>query len=557
VGTTAAGTARSATRSVLRRRDFRLLLASSTTSRIGDLLYIVALVAYVYGQTQSAAWVSAATLGRFVPGVVLSPLAGVVADRYERRTAMAVSELVQLVAMGVLTAVAALSGPALAVVALSTVGAAAATMNQAAATALVTATVPEDELTAANSLMSTVSTIAFTAGPALGGLLLIASGSTVAFGINAATFAVSAAFLLAVRTRSRPTAAAEHHGLLRELRDGVGEFVGNRTVAVLVLCVTAATVVFGFELVALVLVSSELLGTGEQGLGWLMAASGVGGVLGAALTSRLAATSRPRLVIAVLTLFTGVPLAVLAGVGSPVLAYVVLVVEGVAIVAQEVLVETALQRGIPADALGRVYGLVLSLTAIGTAVGTAVAPVAIDGLGLRLALVLVGVAPVALAAAGLAALRTFDADVAGAGRALAPRVAVLEQLRMLEGADLPVLERLAEAAVAETVAPGTVVIRQGDPADDLFVLVAGTLAVEHTVDGIMRRINEMAAPDYLGEIGLVQRTPRTATVTASSSATLWRIPGPLFLEAATAQGALSSSFAGAMSTRLARTPGLG
>ncbi|WP_433802922.1 MFS transporter [Actinomycetospora sp. CA-084318] len=548
-------TARSATRSVLSRRDFQLLLASFTTSRVGDFLYAVALIAYVYGQTQSAAWVSAATLGRFIPGVVLSPLAGVLADRYERKAAMALSELAQLVAMTALTVVAALSGPALVVVVLSTLGAAASTMNQAAASALVAATVPEDELTAANSLMSTVSTVAFTAGPAIGGLLLIVSSATVAFGINAATFAVSAAFLLAMRSRSRPTAATEHPGPLRELRDGIGVFLGNRTVALLVLCLTAGTVVFGVELVALVLVSTDLLGTGEQGLGWLLAASGAGGVVGAALTTRLGATNRPRLVIAVLTLLTGLPFASLAWIELPVLAYVVLLVEGAAIVALEVLVETAMQRGISADALGRVYGLVLSLTAIGTALGTAAAPLLIDGLGLQLTLVLVGVIPVALAAASLVLLRHFDADMTSAGRALAPRVRVLEQLRMLEGADLPTLERLADAAVEETVPAGSVVIRQGDVGGDVFVLVDGTLLVEHTSGGVTRQINEMDAPDYFGEIGLVQRTERTATVTASSTVTLWRIPGPLFLEAATGQNTMSSALSGAISTRLARTPG--
>src|SRR5215212_7546270 len=104
-----AGTA--SRRSVLRRRDYRLLLLSFTTSRVGDFLYTVAMAAYLFERTGSAAWVSAAVLCRFLPFTLLGPLAGVVADRYERRMVMAAGDLVQLAAMIVLTATAALSGP--------------------------------------------------------------------------------------------------------------------------------------------------------------------------------------------------------------------------------------------------------------------------------------------------------------------------------------------------------------------------------------------------------------------------------------------------------------
>src|SRR3712207_5637853 len=115
----AVATQGSTRRSVLRRRDYRLLLLSFTTSKLGDFLYLVALVAYVFAETGSAAWVSAATLSRFIPYTVLSPLAGVVADRYERRTVMALGDGVQLVAMTGLTVIAAASGPVLLVVVLS------------------------------------------------------------------------------------------------------------------------------------------------------------------------------------------------------------------------------------------------------------------------------------------------------------------------------------------------------------------------------------------------------------------------------------------------------
>src|SRR5918997_7223778 len=108
-------------RSVLARRDYRLLLFSFTTSRLGDFLYLVALTAYLYDRTGSAAWVSAAVLSRFIPYTLLSPFAGVVADRFERRKVMAAGDLVQLLMMSGLTLAALFSGPALLVVVFSAI----------------------------------------------------------------------------------------------------------------------------------------------------------------------------------------------------------------------------------------------------------------------------------------------------------------------------------------------------------------------------------------------------------------------------------------------------
>jgi CRP-like cAMP-binding protein len=251
---------------------------------------------------------------------------------------------------------------------------------------------------------------------------------------------------------------------------------------------------------------------------------------------------------------TGAPLATLAAIRLPAPAYGVLVLEGIALVALTVLVETSLQRGVPPVALGRVSGLVLSLTSVGTALGTLLAPALVAGLGLLITLVGAGLVPVALAASGLALLGTLDEEVDRRRRELAPRVRLLEGLRLLDGAGPAALERLAAAAAEERVAAGVVVMRQGDPADDLLILVQGSLVVDHTEGGVERRINEMTAPDYLGEIGLVQGRPRTATVTTATGAVFWRVPGAVFLDAVTGGSALPSVLTGGISTRLARTP---
>ena len=245
---------------------------------------------YVYDKTGSSAWVSAALL-RLLPYAVLSPVAGVIADRYERRTVMVWSNLIQFAIMVAITVTAGLSGSAAVVIGLCTPNTVAATVYLPSVSGMTRISVPEDELAAANSLLSTVDALALIAGPAVGGLLLAFGSPAVAFGIDAGTFLVSAACLARVTLRSRAEAGAEAPNMLRELKDGGSALIHNRTICVLVGCLIAGTVIYGVELVVLVLVSKERLGTGTAGLGLLTTGIGLGGLVGATLSSRLAARS--------------------------------------------------------------------------------------------------------------------------------------------------------------------------------------------------------------------------------------------------------------------------
>src|SRR5437763_12621588 len=89
-------------------RPFHLLIASLAVSACGDWLYNVALLALVYERTGSASWVSLTTAARVVPVVVLGPIGGVLADRYDRRRLIVGSDLIRafaMVALGIMAAV--------------------------------------------------------------------------------------------------------------------------------------------------------------------------------------------------------------------------------------------------------------------------------------------------------------------------------------------------------------------------------------------------------------------------------------------------------------------
>ncbi|HYX61538.1 MAG TPA: MFS transporter, partial [Streptosporangiaceae bacterium] len=83
-------------RSALRYPDFRWLLSALAVSQIGDWLYNLALVVLVYDRTHSALWAGVTTAARVVPVVVLGPLGGVLADRFDRRRIMIVCDLARM-----------------------------------------------------------------------------------------------------------------------------------------------------------------------------------------------------------------------------------------------------------------------------------------------------------------------------------------------------------------------------------------------------------------------------------------------------------------------------
>src|SRR3954468_20148421 len=95
-------------------RAFRRLAAALAASQVGDWLYNVALLAVVYERTGSTSWIALTTAARVVPIVVLGPLGGVIADRFDRRSVMILSDAVRMVLMAALALVAAAGLPVVA-----------------------------------------------------------------------------------------------------------------------------------------------------------------------------------------------------------------------------------------------------------------------------------------------------------------------------------------------------------------------------------------------------------------------------------------------------------
>jgi CRP-like cAMP-binding protein len=218
-----------------------------------------------------------------------------------------------------------------------------------------------------------------------------------------------------------------------------------------------------------------------------------------------------------------------------------------------VLAITALQRSLPKEVLGRVFGAFFTGVLLAISLGALVTPWVISRLGLDASLWMAGALLPALCLLGLPWLRRMDAQNVVRLAAIEPRVLVLERLGILTEASRPMLERLAAEAEDVEVPAGTVVIREGDEADAFYVLVDGEVGVRARGEGAVDQdLPPMTSGAYFGEIGLLERIPRTATVTATRPSRLLRIDGDAFVDALTNVPASTALLEGARS-RLART----
>jgi hypothetical protein len=328
---------------------------------------------------------------------------------------------------------------------------------------------------------------------------------------------------------------------------GLREIARSRAVGLLVALSVLASMVYGIDTVLFVGASEERLGLGPDGFGVLMTGLAVGGLLAAAAVNRLAGSSRLAAVLTLAMLLYCLPNIVLAFTESPAPAVAAQVARGAGTLIVDVLAMTALQRAVAPDVTARVFGVFWALIVGAIALGALVTPPVVGLLGLDAAIVVLALVPALLSLAAYPALARMDRASAGRTALLRTRVAVLEATGLFAAAPRPVLERLAGETREIAVSSGNVLIREGDPADALYVLKTGSVEVRSGA----RRLAALPAGSWFGELGLLEGIPRTATVVTTAKSTLLRIEGEAFLGALTAAPLASSALEGARARYIA------
>jgi predicted MFS family arabinose efflux permease len=380
---------RTGVRAALANRDFRWLMISLTTSQAGDWIYNVALLGIVYERTHSAAWLSATTAARVLPIVLLGPLGGVIAARYNGKITMIGCDLIRAMLMLCLIGITLLNLPIALVPVVAAMATTVSAPYPACAAAITLRIVDEPDRAGANAARAAVGPVCVVLGPLVGGVLVALGSNSAAFAVNALTFLASAlAVTFLPRAVGRPSTVAGRPGrVLSELLDGAAALWANRPVTRILGADVLCSFVYGIETVTL-LVLSRQLGLGAGGYGVMLAAIGVGGVIGAVGGGRLPMSAQHRTVAGGL-LLVAVPVAAVGLVPNISGVLVLLAISSAGATAVEVLVETALQRSLDEAVYARAYGFAFPASIAGIAIGSAAATplLGLFGLGGTLAVV--------------------------------------------------------------------------------------------------------------------------------------------------------------------------
>jgi len=513
-----------ALREVYRNPALRRLQFAWAGSIVGSWASTVALIVYAYDAGGTSA-VGLIGLIRWLPSAVASPIASVLGDRYRRVLVMVSADLLRAAALGGMAACVLLHAPTAVVYVLAALVAVISTAFQPAQAALLPALArTPEELTAANVSSSTLESLGFCAGPALGGLLLAVSTTWVVFLVTAGTFLWSAFQLSGLlRTDEPPLRQEGERSLLHEAADGFRAIAADRRLQLVIGLFSVQTLVNGAMSVLLAVCALELLHLGPGGVGYLNAAVGVGGLLGAVFSLMLVGRRRLAGPFGLAVAGTGGPMLFIAPHPTFAIAFAAFALIGLSNIVEDVAGFTLLQRTSPAAVLARVFGVLHSLFFATVALGAILAPVLVHWLGIRWALVVTGAVLPVLTVATRVPLVRLDDEAVDRTRELD----LLRAIPIFAPLSAPVLESLASQLVLVEARAGETIVEQGDQGDRFYVIASGEVEVE--VDG---KVQATQGPgDHFGEIALLRDIPRTATVRSKTDVELYALERDDFLGA--------------------------
>lgn len=506
----------------------RVLLAYALCDLIEFATWMaVVLVAY---DRAGPVGVGVASLAMLLPAIVIVPLMAGFGDRMPRGRALSLSYAavaVTSLAMCLLLVASTpfwsiLVGGAVQTIALSLVQ----PMHYAALPFL---SLRPGDLVAANGLSSFLDGVTLFLGFVLAGLVTQVVGPWAVL-LIAAVFGLMAALLttrLGIPRAGQGADGLEGLGEIRAAVQGLAALWGNWGPLALLALLGSTFFVDGANEPLTITFNAEVLGLGDSTAGLLAGAYGLGLAVGGATQAGIAHRRSLAPVVvagaAVLGLFwAGV--ALLDSLGP---AVALLALAGVGASMIIVSARTLLQRSTDNLVLARVLAVQEGVQMSGQALGALAGPLAIIVLGPRLAFVPIGLLVIATALASYAMVRKLEETAA-----VHPReVSLIAQVPFLAPLPAYELEHLAQSALWRSFPQGAVVVTQGEPGDAFYVVAGGELSV--AVDG-HRKEHTLTVGAGFGEIALLRRTPRTATITALSDCELLMIGAAQFLAALTA-----------------------
>jgi hypothetical protein len=503
----------------------------------GDNALIVALLVIAFEQGGPVA-VGVFGIVRMAPSIVAAPLAAGPAARFPATQLLLASQLIRLIAaviaVGVIIAGAWL--PALFVV--NAIGATAgALVRPFQSAALPSLARTPGELVAANVALSTGEGLGAFGGPLLAGILVAGPGPLAAAVAGTLLFGLATLSMVglgasaddeaeaAAERRAREAAAASRAsgGPLGHLTAGFRVLRDRPGAAAILAGIASQVVTRGLMNTLITVAAIGIIGLGEQGVGTLNAAWGLGGLLGALAAMSLASRRTLGPTFALSLVLWGLPLAVIGVLPVPVVAFAAMFASGVGNATLDVSAFTLLQRSVPSADRMATFVLLEAIAGLGIGLGSILGPLLLVAFGDRGALAIAGaILPIA-AVATWGWIHRVDEEAVVPTEALA----ILRGAPMFAGLPMTALERLAEGMRTVDYVPGGEIVREGEKGDAYLIVGSGRVAVSQAG----RELGELGPGEGFGEIALLHAMPRTATVRAAAPSTIYTIPCHVFLEA--------------------------
>ncbi|CAN5131553.1 hypothetical protein BH09ACT13_BH09ACT13_10460 [soil metagenome] len=514
-----------ALREVLRNRGIRRLEIAWMAGTAADWAFLVVLLVVAY---EAGGALAAGILGavRVIPAIVAAPFATSLVERFRGDRVLTGINVVRAAGAIVTALVVSADLPVEVTYVLAAVVAGAGSLVRPIQNALLPALARTPrELVAANVASSTGEGIGTFAGPLLAGILVATTSSVTASLLVAGVFAGAAAAATGVRFEQAADARAG--GGDRPARFRLLEVPGvlQRYPATTLVIggFVAQTFVRGLSITFIVVASIELLEMGDSGVGLLNAAFGLGGLIGAIAALGLRAGPRLGVVFVIALAGWGLPLALIGAWPAAAVALGALFVAGMSNAVLDVSGFTLVQRGVRNEDRVTVFGLMEGLFGVGLLAGSLLAPALLSLVGTRTAFA-VAVAVLPIVALVIARQVTSDARAAATTEG---HVALLRRNPLFAPLPLTALDRLAESMVPLSFATGDELMRKGEPGDRYLLIVDGQADV---TDGD-RHLRACGPGDGVGEIALLRRIPRTASVVARTPVRAYGIAGEDFLAA--------------------------
>jgi len=346
----------------LRFPGFRNLFSSSAASTFGAAVSIVAVSWIVYHYTGSVLDVAYLGIVEIGPGIVLGLAAGVIADRYNRRSLMVTADLTRMGGMAILAVALYFLGFSLLLVfAVMIVVEAFSAIFTPASQAILPRLVEKGSLEDANGLLYTSGGVARSLGSATGGVVVAVLGAVWGLGINAVTYGLSAVFILQIASelgRIPARASAPRPSFRDDFSEGVRYVLGSRTLTEVSFGYLPTNFLSSFISPFFVVYASVRFGASPLAFGFLAAAFAIGAATGGLLPGRLSTRQHAGWWMGITVLLEGAMYGVLAVSLNLTICVLAAAGAGIEIGFGNTVYYSVMQASVPSRVLGRVLSFV-------------------------------------------------------------------------------------------------------------------------------------------------------------------------------------------------------